>query len=325
MHSPIAHVATARGEVAADQLGLTLMHEHVFLLSPGLLINWPHVFDTEREVRRATDMLDAAYGAGVRTIVDLTTIDLGRDLHLLAEVARRTQMQIVVATGVHLNPPPYLRRRVPDRVVELFVHDIVHGIAESGIHAGVIKVASGSQVTEQNRVHLRAAARAHLETGAPISTHADAAAHTGQAQLAIFDEEGVDLSRVVIGHCGDSTDLAYLRGLMDAGATIGMDRFGTGIGADTDARVATIAELCASGYADRMVLSHDTSCYSDTLPWSVRQAKLPSWDFTMLSLEIIPRLRSAGVTEAQLLAMTAQNPARILAGRLPDNQPESAP
>ncbi len=307
-------VATVTGDIPANQLGFTLMHEHIFSMSPGLLSNWPHVFDRDAEIENAIKVLDDAYDSGVRTVVDLTTIDLGRDPMLVREVAARTKVKIVMCTGVHLNPPRYLNRRTPERVVELFVRDISEGIATSGVKAGCIKVASGHVVSEQNIVHLRAAARAHKATGVPIMTHSEVDARTGDNQVAIFEEEGVDFSRVVIGHCGDSTDLAYLQGIMDRGATIGMDRFGSGAAATTQERIETIAELCRRGYADRMVLSHDTHCFSDAFPRELRRQRLPEWEFTMVSNIVLPGLDALGVDEADITALTVTNPARIFGG-----------
>jgi len=306
-------IPTLTGEIGPGELGFTLPHEHLFLLSPGLLSDWPHVFDREAEVDRSVAMLGAAYRAGVRTVVDVTTIDLGRDIGLMQEVARRSPVNVIVATGLHLRPPGFVNRRIPAAITELFVHDLTEGIAGTGLRAGVIKIASGEEVKAQNEVHLRAAARAHVRTGAPIITHSDAATRTGWRQVEVFREEGVELDRVVIGHVGDTTDVGYLAQLAEAGAILGMDRFGTGLGANDDQRVATVAELCRRGLAGSMVLSHDTSCYSDTLPWKVREKTLPHWDLTYIPNHIIPALRSAGVGEADVEAMTVTNVRRLWA------------
>jgi phosphotriesterase-related protein len=110
---------------------------------------------------------------------------------------------------------------------------------------------------------LRAVARAHLRTGAPISTHTHSGTRRGLDQLKIFVEEGVDPTRVVIGHSGDSTDLDYLLAVADSGAYLGMDRFGIDALLWFDDRVATVARLCSLGRADQIVLSHDASCYID--------------------------------------------------------------
>jgi phosphotriesterase-related protein len=160
---------------------------------------------------------------------------------------------------------------------------------------------------------LRAVAHAHRETGAPISTHTDAPTRRGLEQQAVFREEGVDLSRVVIGHSGDTTDLDYLREVMEAGSFIGMDRFGLDLMLPFEDRVATVAALCAEGYAERMVLSHDASCFTHNFDVEKKRELLPRWVYTHLHDDVLPALRERGVTDAQIEQMLVHNPRRILA------------
>ena len=158
---------------------------------------------------------------------------------------------------------------------------------------------------------LRAVARAHRRTGVPISTHTHAATQRGLDQQRIFTEEGVDLSRVVIGHSGDTEDIAYLEKLIAAGSTLGMDRFGIDSMLPTDKRVATIAKLCERGHAERIVLSHDASCYIDWYPEAPLKQAMPRWHFLHIPDDVVPALRAAGVSDAQIEAMTTSNPRRI--------------
>src|SRR4051794_3005624 len=165
--------------------------------------------------------------AGIATIIDHTTIDLGRDVELLAEVAERSGVTTVAATGCHLVTPRFVFNRSPDAYAELLIGDLTDGIAATGIKAGVIKCATDvAGVTPENEKVLRACARAHLSTGAPISTHTHAASRVGLAQLKIFRDEGVELRRVLIGHSGDTGDLHYLAEMIRTGASLGADRFG---------------------------------------------------------------------------------------------------
>ena len=143
-----------------------------------------------------------------------------------------------------------------DRLVEFLVRDITDGIQGTDIKAGIIKAATDHLgVTDLNKKTLQVAARLHRATGVPISTHTSVAHRTGLGQQDVFEEEGVDLSRVVIGHCGDTEDLDYLEAIMARGSFIGMDRFGLDMILPGEKRVATIAALCERGRADRMVLS----------------------------------------------------------------------
>jgi phosphotriesterase-related protein len=311
-------VETARGPVDTAQLGPTLMHEHVVTRSPGVQENWPHLWDRNAILDIAERKLADLHRRGIRSLVDLTTVDLGRDIDLIAAVARRSQVHIVVATGVWWMPQRYFSAHGVDAVAELFIRDITQGIGASGVKAAIIKCATDTAgVTPVIDNILRASARAQKATGVPISTHTWAAGRTGEMQQAIFAQEGVDLSRVIIGHSGDSEDLGYLRGLMERGSTIGMDRFGLESYLPTDKRVDVLARLCAEGYAAKMVLSHDANCWSDTMSEDAKRRNRPLWHYNHISDDILPALRKAGVKEDQIDQMLVGNPRAIFEARKP--------
>jgi phosphotriesterase-related protein len=315
-------VQTVRGPVEVAELGPTLTHEHVVVSSPELArdypeLGWPEGRDAA--VARATRLLREVAERGVRTIVDCTALFHGRDMDFLAEVNDAVDINIVVSTGIYTYDylPYYLQHRPPDAghdvMTEMFVRDITRGIADSGVRAQNIKVATDvAGVTPNNERILRAAARAAVETGAPITTHTHAADRVGLEQQRIFADEGVDLTNVVIGHSGDSTDLDYLRALMSAGSTIASDRFGlNGAGrADEQERIDTVATLCAEGYAERIVLSHDCLMVCD---WKDSFAAWPAtWVPTHISDVILPALAERGVSEEDLHTMMVTAPARML-------------
>src|SRR5712664_1866917 len=259
-------VETALGSIATSELGATLMHEHIVTRSPGVQENWPHLWDRAGILALAERKMADLHARGIRAIVDLTTVDLGRDLDLIVQVARRSRVHVIVATGVWWMPQRYFSGHGVDEVAALFIRDIQQGIGATGVKAAIITCATDTAgVTPVIENILRASARAQKATGVPISTHTWAAGRSGEAQQAIFAQEGVDLGRVIIGHSGDSDDLGYLRGLMERGSTIGMDRFGLEHYLPTAKRVDVLARLCAEGYAGKMVLSHDANCWSDML------------------------------------------------------------
>lgn len=320
-----AQVSTVRGPVGADRLGTTLMHEHVFVLNAEFqqnLADW----DEDERIADAVAKLNEAAALGVETIVDVTVLGLGRYIPRLQRIAAATALNIVVATGVYTygDVPFWFRERRPardrpetDPMVEFFVRDITDGIADTGVRAGILKCATGERgLTPDVERILRAVARAHRATGVPITTHTDAARRNGLDQQRIFAEEGVDLARVVIGHSGDTDDLDYLRRLMDAGSTIGMDRFGIDTLLPLERRVATVAALCGEGYADRMVLSHDAACWLDWFdPDRSEQLRtvLPNWHYRHIHEAVLPALDKLGVTPDQLRTMLVDDPKRLLA------------
>jgi phosphotriesterase-related protein len=298
------------------------MHEHVFMMSTEILENYPEGWgDGAKREADAIVRLNELKSRGVDTIVDLTVIGLGRYLPRIARIAAATELNIVVATGLYtFNDLPmhfhYFGPGTafggPEIMAEMFVRDIEHGIADTGIKASILKCATDEPgVTPGVERVLRAVAAAHRQTGVPISTHTHAASRRGLEQQAIFAEEGVDLSRVVIGHCGDSTDIAYLEELIAAGSYIGMDRFGLDTYLPTRQRCETIAALAARGYAGQMVLSHDTHCFSLNWDPGVRDRVLPDWHLSFIPSAVLPRLLELGVSAAQVEQMMVANPRDI--------------
>ncbi len=259
-------VETMTGPISTAELGFTLMHEHIIVQSEGMANNFPGVWNRKAVLEKALEMLTALKAKGVDTIVDLTVLGLGRDIPLLLPVVRQAGIQVITATGLYTfnDLPTFFRNRDANEMADLFVGDILEGIQGTGIKAAILKCATDAPgVTPGVEKLLRAVARAHLRTGVPISTHTHAATRRGLGQQDLFESEGVDLTRVIIGHSGDSDDLGYLTELLDRGSYIGMDRFGLDIFLPEEKRIATIAKLCQMGWAERMVLSHDAMVYFD--------------------------------------------------------------
>ena len=216
------------GPIDSRTLGVTLMHEHVCSASAGIWQTWPELLGgREPFINRAAGILEQARReAGIQTFVDVTPIDLGRDVPLMQEVAQRSGMQIVACTGHWLDVSRTMAARSIEELASLFTREIEEGIEFTQVRAGIIKVANDIEgITEAGEKILRAAARTHRRTGVPISTHTHAASEIGNRQADIFESEGVELHRVYIGHSNDSTDVAYLSGLMDRGCWLGLDRY----------------------------------------------------------------------------------------------------
>ncbi|MEV0739743.1 phosphotriesterase-related protein [Streptomyces sp. NPDC050549] len=312
-------VQTVRGPMAVGGLGTVLMHEHVFVVSEELRQSLPETWDEQERVDDAVTRLKALAAAGVSTLVDCTVIGLGRDVTRVARVNAQVDLNIVAATGIYTpaDIPDFFRYHGPGTVLggpegmtELFVRELTEGIADTGIRAAFLKCAIENELTPGVERVMRAVAQAHLRTGAPITVHTSAVARTGLVAQRVLREEGVDLGAVVVGHSGDTADLDYLRELVDNGSYVGMDRFGLDILLPEDQRVATVAALAREGLAERTVLSHDASCHVDWFPPGVREQIAPNWHHTHLHDQVLPALRAAGVTEAQLTTMPADNPRR---------------
>lgn len=321
----MAAVETVRGPVEVNALGVTLMHEHVFVLTPDVLNNFgDQYWDEEERVADAIRKLTTLKESGVDTIVDPTVIGLGRYLPRVARINDQVDINIVAATGLYTfdEIPHFFHYRGPgtmlegpEPMTEMFVRDIREGIAGTGVKAAFLKcvVEERGLTPDQTRVQ-HAICETHQETGVPITVHTNSAHQTGRLAIDLYAKQGVDLTKVVVGHAGDTDDLDYLKWIMDQGATIGCDRFGLDLFLPTAARVAAIAALCAQGYTDRIVLSHDAACYMDFFSGDAAQAALaqaaPNWHFQHIHADVLPALRESGVTDEQITTMLVGNPRR---------------
>jgi len=321
--SAVGVVPTFRGPVAGADLGTVLIHEHVFVRNLELEGSVPGLtFDPDEAVERAVRELTALASSGIGTVVDLTVPGLGRAVPLVAAVAARVPLHLVAATGYYTADvlPLYFQFHGPGRLIDdpdplaaMFIRDIEVGIGATPVRAGMIKVMSGAPGWTPDVVRvMTAAATAHARTGVTITTHSVPETRNGLEQQAFLVERGVPADRIVVGHCGDTEDLDYLRELMDHGSTIGMDRFGMEHVLPDDRRVATVLRLLELGYAERMVLSHDAAVDSHVTPPAWRAREAPNWHMATISNRILPMLRAGGASEADVEQMLVANPRRLL-------------
>ncbi len=319
----MALVNTVRGTVEASDLGSTLMHEHVFVLSPEIeksAAEWDEQAAQDTAVQRLAELEES----GIDTIVDLTVIGLGRNMARMVSVAERVpQINVVAATGVYTynDVPMYFHFRGPGTILggaepmtELFVREIVEGIGDTGVRAAILKCATDRPglTPGVDRV-LRAVAQAHRQTGVPITTHTPTPPEPwGIEQQRIFEEEGVDLTQVVIGHSGGTLDTAYHEALLAKGSTLGFDHFGIGTFTLAE-RIESVRVLCERGHADRIVLSHDAMCHVDWFPPSLAGA-WREWRWTHIPEDVLPEMRRVGISDEDITTMMVTNPRRILEG-----------
>jgi phosphotriesterase-related protein len=307
------------GPIEIADLGFTLTHEHLFTASAGIQRTYPELFgDFEDLTEQVVACLTEARDGGVQTMIEVSTLDLGRDVRFLADMSRRTGVNIIAATGIWRDIPRSLWNRSPDEIANLFVRELTQGIEGSQIRAGIIKVANDSEgVTREGEIILRAAARASKLTGARISTHSYAPGRVGEQQVAIFEDEGLDPAQVYIGHSNDSTDLEYLLGLVSKGVWLGMDRHSgaTQIGPDGEERAQTLAALIKAGAGDRLMVSHDWSVLGvnrTSDPRASRKYNPDGWLYA--TRRLFPRLLELGVTPEQVKRLNIDNPRRFLGG-----------
>lgn len=316
-HAPKAHansiapkaaragvVQTVLGPIDALKLGFTLTHEHVGTGSEK-------IFDS-----RASSVADAVYklkearDAGVDTIIDVTTFDIGRDIRYREEISRESGMQIVAATGQHFFAPESYDARSLEEITELFIREIEKGIEDTDIKAGVIKVAARSnKMTAAEEKVFKAAARAHKATGIPIATHSNSHLRAGEKQAEIFEAEGVRPERVSLGHSDDTDDMNYLTGLAKRGYTLGMDHTFWGMAPKAELpwqkRADCIKQLIDAGFADKIFLSNDW------VHGDVDRERVNPDGMLFTIRRTIPYLKSLGVSQQDIQTITVENPRRF--------------
>ena len=319
----MATVESVRGPIDGDALGTVLVHEHVRFRDEAVAEQWPGQYDQEEEMNAALEAVRAAADHGVQTIFEPTAMFGGRDVRFMQQVSEQTGVNIVACTGIYTYDylPHYFENRDVDAMADLFVADIEQGIQGTDAKAAFLKCAADAPgVTEHvEKVH-RAVARASIRTSVPIMAHSRPASQTGPRQVEIFEEEGVELSRVQIAHTGDTDDLDYIERLLDKGVFIGMDRYGLDMFLPTDKRNATIAELLRRGYADRMHISQDFCATIDWFPPEGEEMLLSQglvredWSMVLVFDEVLPALREDGFTDDHFQTIFVDNARRWMAG-----------
>jgi phosphotriesterase-related protein len=328
----MATIETVTGTIDAGELGTTLIHEHLLARDEAVHAQFPRAgtfggiperaIEPGGEYDAAVEAAEAAVGLGIKSICDPTAMFLGRDVDFMRRVSEQTGLQVVACTGIYTydHLPSFFVSRDADQIAELYVADIEQGVQGTEIKAGFIKCAADEPGLTENveKLH-RAAARASVQTGAPIMAHSRPASDTGPKQVEIFESEGVDPAKVQIAHCGDTDDLDYIEGLLDRGVYVGLDRYGLEMYLPAAQRDPTVLALLERGHAERMFLSADSCATIDWFPANVVEQLLAAgaakdWDIRNLPEHVLPRLRDGGMTEEQERTMLVENPVRWLTG-----------
>jgi len=304
-------INTITGTIQPDDLGITMLHEHIIVAWDGTFLDSTLPFDWKAIEDEAVHKLQAVKEHGVRTFVDMTTIEMGRDVELMRRVAERAEINLIFATGVFADAygiPHYFRELSEDEIAEIYVKEIQEGVGPQKVKAGVIKLATGDKVLTDLEVMItRAVVRAQQATGVPVLTHTGRGGG-GVDQIKLLTDGGVPPTKMVIGHSDVSSDIRYHTRMIRYGAYVGFDRIGLEAFMPDVIRAQNIAALIRMGHADQLTMSLDAH-----VQWCGRPNPLTADErgFTDLFEKFFPLLREAGVTDAQIEQIMVQNPKRI--------------
>ena len=318
-------ISTVDKAITPDDLGKTLMHEHLQTGMPGWTIDPIAPQHARREiVARSVDRIAELQASGFATMIDPCPSDLGRDVELMAEVSARSGFNIICTTGLYmeaLGAAPYWRLRqqmsgdAAKYIAEGYIKEITEGVGETGVRPGLIKLATGGvPLSDYDAILIEAAGLASLATGAPIITHTEAV--LGDVQQERLTAMGVPAHRIVVGHSCGSDCFDYHMKIASGGSYLGFDRFGLDMVMPDKTRVAALARIIGAGGGDRVVVSHDTVwCWLGNFVSEDRVAELGiNTDPLHFTNVVTPQLLEAGVTQAQIDAMLIDNPRRYFAG-----------
>jgi len=316
----MTQINSVLGPIDSSDLGFTLMHEHVMVAASGLSKSYPDLLGPNRE-ERAIACLKKAKAAGINTLLDATTFDLGRDPELLRHVAFESGVNLINVTGWWLDVPRFMLGVGANQMADEFIRDINEGFRGTDIKAGMLKCAADFEgVTPPLETMARAVARAHLQTGVPIMVHSYPTGHVAKRQIEIFREEGVDLTRVKIDHSNDTTDTDYLKWILDQGCFLGLDRY-PGRLVSPHMRTVTLKRLMDMGYGERLCPSHDCIClhiHNEQADGSIPAehaftASNPD-QYLYMHRHVIPELLQMGATQADIDMLFIDNPKRLFEG-----------
>jgi phosphotriesterase-related protein len=225
-------------------------------------------------------------------------------------------VNIVCATGVYNEAEgiPYTFRSMPrEDILELYVKEITEGVGNTGIKAGVVKIATGHDpASEYEQKMISVAAEASRITGVPIISHTNIASH-GHQQVDIVEAHGGRADCLVVGHSGDRDDSAYQISIAERNAFVGLDRFGLEMILPDELRMKNLVELVRAGHRDRILMSQDHPLCLLGRMGPQLATLAPKWSITHIFERILPALTKLGLGAQDIEKILVDNPRRLFA------------
>ena len=314
-------VSTVLGKIKPCEMGHTLSHEHFMMTNNALRYAFPDWLDMQDITEQCVIEANRLLARGIKTVIDATPINLGRDVMLLREIARKTGLNIIASTGLYYQEMPWFKASefIEEKMASVLLSEVENGMEGTDSRPGIIKCATeAAEPSEVNRKMMRMTALLQKQSGLPIMTHANAIHKNGLYQQEIFAAEGVDLGHVIIGHCDDTNDITYIIDVIKNGSYVGMDRMGVDFINPLANRIVMLEKLIERGYGDRLVLSHDCNVSSDCSRSGgnrfIRRGDDPNWNFRIITDKVLPELRRRGVSEETIEDLTVNNIRRFFEG-----------
>ncbi|ECC1692542.1 phosphotriesterase-related protein [Salmonella enterica subsp. salamae] len=287
-----------------DTTGYTWVHEHLHIDLSGFKNNLDCRLDQYDLICQEMHDLQAL---GVRNIIEMTNRYMGRNPQFMLSLMRDTGINVVACTGYYQDAffPEHVATRSVEQLAQEMVDEIVIGIDDTRLKAGVIAEIGSSEgvITPLEEKVFIAAARAHNETGRPISTHTSFST-MGLEQLALLKAQGVSLSRVVVGHCDLKDNLDNILRMIDLGAYVQFDTIGKNSYYPDEKRIDMLRALRDRGLLNRVMLSMDITRRSH-----LKANGGNGYDYLLTTF--VPQLRQSGFSQADVDTMLRDNPSQF--------------
>lgn len=303
-------IRTVDGDIFPHEAGVTYAHEHLIWSPPEPFASEEPDFvmlDKNKAIAEVKDFVSR----GGKTIVEMTTMELSRNPIALAEISRACNVNIIAATG--FNKAKFSKNITEslsiNEIADLMIKDLTIGMENTSVKAGVIKASSSMNVIadEEKKVFL-AASKAHLETGAPISTHTEGGTMAAE-QVEILTQNGIHPSRILIGHLDRKLDFEYISSIAQLGVMLGFDQIGKHKYAPDQERIKIIKQLVDTGFENQILLSGDMARRSSWKSYNGSSALGLSY----LLHSFVPAMLEAGIPEQAVNKIMRHNPARFFA------------
>lgn len=287
-----------------DPTGYTWVHEHLHIDLSGFKNNLDCRLDQYDLICQEMKDLRAS---GVSNIIEMTNRYMGRNPQFMLDLMRDTGINVVACTGYYQDAffPEHVAARSVEQLAQEMVDEIVIGIDGTELKAGIIAEIGSSEgvITPLEEKVFIAAARAHIETGRPISTHTSFST-MGVEQLVLLQAHGVDLSRVTVGHCDLKDNLDNILRMIELGAYVQFDTIGKNNYYPDEKRIAMLHAI-----RDRELLSHVMLSMDITRRSHLKANGGNGYDYLLTTF--IPQLRQSGFSQADVDTMLRDNPSKF--------------
>jgi phosphotriesterase-related protein len=303
-------VMTVHGLIPAEAMGITLPHEHFLVTHQGPLVD---LVDADLAINE----LQRYKRAGGRTVVDMTSVGIGRDPLALKTISSHTGVNVVMGTGYYKDAwlPPDVHEMSVEEMAQVMVMEIAEGVGDTGVHAGVIgEIGVSRPITRTEEKVLAASARAQQETGTAISVHFDLGdIDEHNYALDILEDEGADLNRVVVEHVVSRPDaVEHCKSIAARGCYVEFELWGMHlwpkvnemVDSDYEAQIASLRWFIVSGLLERILISQDICC-------QVLLVKNGGFGYAHILNDLVPKFKSYGITDEEIYTMMVDNPKRL--------------